>query len=115
MELDTVLLWWVTFMLSVANKLIVLSVVILNVVAPSNTPLRMLRYKIGWWNTCQRELITTGFYDSNTKCQATSLLSKSCLKVGLHYGDYRSKLLHFDAQKNIFYVWKSISLERFTP
>jgi hypothetical protein len=24
---------------------------------------------------------------------------KLSLKVGLHYGDYRSKLVHFDAQK----------------
>jgi hypothetical protein len=26
------------------------------------------------------------------------------LKAGLHYGDYRSKLVHFEAQKNIFHI-----------
>ncbi len=31
---------------------------------------------------------------------------KHCIKAGLHYGDYRSKLVHFEAQKNIFYVTK---------
>jgi hypothetical protein len=37
------------------------------------------------------------------------------LKAGLHYSDYRSKLEHFEGQKNIFYVLKSPSLERFLP
>ncbi len=27
-------------------------------------------------------------------------------KAGLHYGDYRSSLVHFEAQKYIFYVEK---------
>ena len=26
------------------------------------------------------------------------------IKVGLHYGDYRSKLVPFKPQKNIFYI-----------
>jgi hypothetical protein len=26
------------------------------------------------------------------------------LKVGLHYGDYRSKLVPFEEQKNIFHI-----------
>ncbi len=30
-------------------------------------------------------------------------------KVGLHYGDYRSKLVHFEEQKNIFYIKKDIA------
>ncbi len=37
------------------------------------------------------------------------------LKVGLHKGDYRSKLVPFEAQKNILYIQKGPSLERFTP
>ncbi len=36
-------------------------------------------------------------------------------KAGLHNGDRRSKLVHFKEQKNIFYVEKSPSLERFSP
>ena len=36
-------------------------------------------------------------------------------KVDLHYGDYRSKLVPFEAQKNIFYIKKGPSLEQFTP
>jgi len=31
------------------------------------------------------------------------------LKAGLHYGDYRSKLAHFEVQKNIFYVKKALA------
>jgi hypothetical protein len=34
------------------------------------------------------------------------VLQQACLKAGLHYGDYHSKLGHFEAQKNIFYVKK---------
>jgi hypothetical protein len=41
--------------------------------------------------------------------------SKVTLKAGLHYGGYRSKLVHFEEQKNIFYVEKSPSLGRFLP
>jgi hypothetical protein len=37
------------------------------------------------------------------------------IKAGLHYGDYHSKLVPFEAQKNIFYTQKGPSLERFTP
>jgi len=33
-------------------------------------------------------------------------------KAGLHYGDYRSKLLHFKAKNSIF---KNPSLEQFSP
>ncbi len=40
---------------------------------------------------------------------------KRALKVGLHKGDYRSKLVPFEAQKNILYIQKGPSLERFTP
>ena len=36
-------------------------------------------------------------------------------KAGLHYGDSHPKLVHFEAQKNIFYVKKSPSLEQFLP
>jgi len=36
------------------------------------------------------------------------------LRAGLHYNDYRSELVHFVAQKNIFHVEKGPSLERFT-
>ncbi len=39
----------------------------------------------------------------------------SVIKAGLHYGNYRSKLVHFETQINIFYVKKSLSLERFSP
>jgi hypothetical protein len=35
---------------------------------------------------------------------AVILLLKLAVKAGLHYGGYRSKLVHFEAQKNIFYV-----------
>ncbi len=31
-------------------------------------------------------------------------LSREKLKVGLHYGDYRSKLVPFEEHKNIFYI-----------
>jgi len=37
------------------------------------------------------------------------------LKASLHYSDYRSKLVHFEAHKNILYVKKGPSSERFTP
>jgi hypothetical protein len=30
----------------------------------------------------------------------------TALKADLHYGDYRSRLVHFEAQKYIFYVKK---------
>ncbi len=33
------------------------------------------------------------------------------LQAGLHYGGYHSKLVHFEAQKNIFYVKKGPSLK----
>jgi hypothetical protein len=33
-----------------------------------------------------------------------SLQMLQFVKVRLHYGDYRSKLVHFESQKNIFYV-----------
>ncbi len=33
------------------------------------------------------------------------------LKADLHYGHYRSKLVHFEAQENNFYVKKGPSLE----
>ena len=36
------------------------------------------------------------------------------LKIGLHNGDYHSKLVPFEAQKNIFNVKKGPSLEQFT-
>jgi hypothetical protein len=36
----------------------------------------------------------------------TNLVKYLGLKVGLHYGDYRSKLAPFEAQKNIFYTLK---------
>jgi len=29
---------------------------------------------------------------------------KGLLKVGLYYGDYRSELVPFEDQKNIFYI-----------
>jgi hypothetical protein len=31
------------------------------------------------------------------------------LKASLHYSDYRSKLVHFEARKNIFYVKKALA------
>ncbi len=31
-------------------------------------------------------------------------LEWSSIKVGFHYGDYRSKLVHLEAEKNICYV-----------
>jgi hypothetical protein len=36
------------------------------------------------------------------------------IKAGLHYGDYRSKLVHFEAQK-IFSMIKNPCLEQFPP
>ncbi len=36
-------------------------------------------------------------------------------KVDLQCGDYRTKLVPFEAQKNIFNIKKGPSLERFTP
>jgi hypothetical protein len=38
---------------------------------------------------------------------------KNAIKADLHYGDYHSKLVHFEGQKN--YVLKKPSLERFSP
>ncbi len=32
-------------------------------------------------------------------------------KADLHFGDYRSRLMHYEAQKNIFYAKKRPSLE----
>ncbi len=32
-----------------------------------------------------------------------------CQKADLHYFDYRSKLVHFEAQKNIFHVKKALT------
>jgi hypothetical protein len=37
------------------------------------------------------------------------------VKADLHYGHYCSKLVHFEAQKNIFYVQKSPSFEGLLP
>ncbi len=31
------------------------------------------------------------------------------VKAGLHDGDYRSKIVHFEAQKNIFHVKKALA------
>jgi hypothetical protein len=31
------------------------------------------------------------------------------LKAGLHYGNLHSRLVHFEAQKNIFYVKKALA------
>ncbi len=31
------------------------------------------------------------------------------LKVGLHYGEYRCRLVHFEVQNNIFYVKKALA------
>jgi hypothetical protein len=31
------------------------------------------------------------------------------VKSGLHYGDYRSKLVGFETQQNIFYVKKALA------
>jgi len=39
----------------------------------------------------------------------------STFMADLHYGDYRSKIVHFESQKNIFYVLKRPSLEQFSP
>jgi hypothetical protein len=50
---------------------------------------------------------------SKTLAPTKTLLTR--LKVGLYYDDYPSKLVHFESRKNIFYVYKSPSLERFTP
>ncbi len=36
------------------------------------------------------------------------------IKAGLHYGNYHSKLVHFESQK-IISILKSPSLERFSP
>jgi hypothetical protein len=33
-------------------------------------------------------------------------IHKPVFKAGLHYGDHHSKLVHFEAQQNIFYVKK---------
>jgi hypothetical protein len=35
------------------------------------------------------------------------------IKADLHYGNYRSKLVHFEAQKKYFLCLKNPSLERF--
>jgi hypothetical protein len=35
------------------------------------------------------------------------------VKAGLHYGDYRSKLVHFEEQKNIFFVLKGLAYSNF--
>jgi hypothetical protein len=40
---------------------------------------------------------------------------KALLKAGLHYGDYRSKLLHFEEQKIFFAFLYSPSLEQLSP
>jgi hypothetical protein len=37
-------------------------------------------------------------------CSNLYLIAKTAFMVGLHYGDYRSKLVHFESQMNIFYV-----------
>jgi hypothetical protein len=61
-------------------------------------------------------LLLPGFYCLRSNCWDyqtwTELLFQDCnnlnwrekLKVGLHYGDYRSKLVPFEEQKNIFYI-----------
>jgi hypothetical protein len=36
------------------------------------------------------------------------LLVQGTLKAGLHYGDYRSKLVPFEEQKNILYILKRL-------
>jgi hypothetical protein len=56
------------------------------------------------------------YFDNETKVLArgstdTRFIS---LKAGLHYGDYRSKLVGFKTQQNIFYL-KSPSLRRLSP
>ncbi len=45
---------------------------------------------------------------SLSKIALTNSLCKHYFKVGLHYGDYRSKLGPFEEQKNIFYIQKRL-------
>ena len=49
------------------------------------------------------EFVTLGF-KAIYGIQEISTWDNFKLKVGLHYGDYRSKLASFEPQKNIFYV-----------
>jgi hypothetical protein len=50
------------------------------------------------------------------KCLVQSQLNDiTLLKAGVHFGDYRSKLVPFEAQKFFFYVKKGPSSERFMP
>ncbi len=51
-------------------------------------------------------------FKKSRSLERSSLQCKHHFKAGLHYSDYRSKLVHFEAPKNIFYVLKSPSLER---
>ncbi len=41
------------------------------------------------------------------KCPGATMVKH--LKPSLHYSDYRSKLVHFEAQKNNFCVQKSLA------
>ncbi len=38
-------------------------------------------------------------------CAVIKMFYKALLKAGLHYGDYRSKLVHFEEQKSIFCIF----------
>jgi hypothetical protein len=41
---------------------------------------------------------------TSTAISSTTVTVTATVKIGLHYGDYRSKLVPFEAQKNIFYA-----------
>jgi len=43
-------------------------------------------------------------------CAVIKMFYKALLKAGLHYGDYRSKLVHFEEQKIFFMVKKDLAL-----
>jgi hypothetical protein len=51
-------------------------------------------------NHC-REHLRVRFCENRRQC-------KGYLKVGLHYGDYCSKLVNFEEQKNNFYILKRL-------
>jgi hypothetical protein len=53
------------------------------------------------------------FFCIYSNCQ--TFWNSDGLKAGLHNGAYCSKLVPYEAQKNIFYVKKGSSLEQFMP
>jgi len=63
------------------------------------------------WQKNRSKLVRFKKTKKNILNEKNSSLERFChsvsLNVDLHYGDYRSKLMSFEEQRNIFYIYKN--------